>query len=197
MSQKAPSVPAGSRPADRDRHRAARWHDAEREGARRRYPTSKAAQRRRGIEREDAGRQERAGHQVAGRVSKSKSMSSETETKGGKDMKAEGRDSKTGMEQGGADATARHGRQQERHRPDQGRQDQGADHGQRRHLGDRSPAGREAHPDRLRHQVGEASRKPPTSTSTFRLAPPCLRPFASTRCRPGSSRSIRSGVATR
>ena len=48
-----------------------------------------------GIQREDAGQQERAGHQIAGRE-KSKSMSSETETKGGKDMKAEGRDTKSG-----------------------------------------------------------------------------------------------------
>ena len=57
-------------------------------------------------------------------------------------MKAEGRDGKSGnmnTQTKGAAST----------------DTKVSDDGQRRHFGDRCTAGREAHPDRLRHQVGE------------------------------------------
>ena len=83
---------------------------------------------------------------------KSKSMSSENETKGGKDMKAEGRDSKSGTTNAAESRDSKTGNMnaQTRHRQ------QVADHDrQRGHVGDRGTAGRKAHPDRFRHQVGE------------------------------------------
>ena len=83
--------------------------------------------------------------------------------KGGKDMKAEGRDSKSGTSTNAADSRDKAARTDTKSGARLQATPTVADHdGQRRNVGDRCPAGREAHPDRLRHQVGEDPGNRPT-----------------------------------
>ena len=131
---------------------------------------------------------------------KSKSMHSETNStkdsaKGSKEMKAEGRDSKSGTtterrrRKGGDTTPSRAPPQATTKSPDHD--------GQRRNFGDRCAAGREAHPDRLRHQVGEDPGNHQRELQHFGRRRGACVASASTRFRPGSSRSIRSGVVMR
>ena len=99
-------------------------------------------------------------------------------------MKAEGRDSKSGntnAETKGATDTKSQ-----------------TTTGNAAHFGDRSSAGREAHPDRYRDQVGEAFEE--TTNVNFKISVGTRGSgdrSASTRSRRGSSRSIRNGAAMR
>ena len=117
---------------------------------------------------------------------KSKSMTPRpTTAKGGKDMKAEGRDNKTGT----TNAKAARARADSKNAQTNGAdRQQVRDHDrQRRDVGDRRAAAREAHPDRLRDQVGEDPGNHQRELQRSRSAPACPRRCTSTRFRPGSS----------
>ena len=126
---------------------------------------------------------------------KSKSMNSENDSaKGGKDMKAEGRDSKSGTNDQATESRDKAGTtnaQTKSSRTPTGRRHDG----QRRDLGDRGAAGRKAHPDQLRHQVGEDPGNHQRELQHLGRRGRARLGAASTRFRPGSSRSIRNGAA--